>query len=240
MPHLVLIRHGQSEWNLQNRFTGWTDVELTEQGIEEAHTAGQLLKQEGLEFGRGFCSVLKRAIRTLWIALDEMDQMYLPYEVSWRLNERHYGALQGLNKAETAEKYGQEQVHAWRRSYATRPPALAQDDPRHPRFDPRYRMAKPTDLPACESLKDTQARLMPFWLHVRAALKKEPGILVAAHGNSIRALIKHLAHISDEEIPGLEVPTGNPLMLDFSPGLDYQGGRYLDPDRAGPVPLASA
>jgi len=226
--NLVLVRHGQSTWNLENRFTGWTDVDLTDTGYEEARLAGQQLLAEKFHFDFVFTSVLKRAIRTLWIAMDEMDAMWLPVERAWQLNERHYGALQGLNKAETASKYGEEQVHVWRRSYATPPPALTDDDPRHPRFDPRYAKVDPNILPATESLKLTLERVMPFWNEkIVPRLKTGEKILVVAHGNSLRALVKYLDNISDEDIPGLNIPTGIPLVYALDNHLTVHSRRYL-------------
>lgn len=213
---LVLLRHGESTWNLENRFTGWTDVDLSENGVREAHEAGKLLKAEGFNFDVAYTSMLKRAIRTLWIALAELDQMYIPVKHSWRLNERHYGALQGLNKAEMAEKYGAEQVHIWRRSYNVLPPALELDDPRHPLFDPRYSMMDPVLIPSCESLETTLFRFVPYWGEViLPQMKRGKKILIAAHGNSLRALVKHLDGVSEEEIPGLNIPTGIPLVYEF-------------------------
>jgi len=226
--NLVLVRHGQSTWNLENRFTGWTDVDLTDTGYEEARLAGQQLLAEKFHFDFVFTSVLKRAIRTLWIAMDEMDAMWLPVERAWQLNERHYGALQGLNKAETASKYGEEQVHVWRRSYATPPPALTDDDPRHPRFDPRYAKVDPNLLPATESLKLTLERVMPFWNEkIVPRLITGEKILVVAHGNSLRALVKYLDNISDEDIPGLNIPTGIPLVYALDNHLTVHSRRYL-------------
>ena len=226
--NLVLVRHGQSTWNLENRFTGWTDVDLTDTGYEEARLAGQQLLAEKFHFDFVFTSVLKRAIRTLWIAMDEMDAMWLPVERAWQLNERHYGALQGLNKAETASKYGEEQVHVWRRSYATPPPALTDDDPRHPRFDPRYAKVDPNILPATESLKLTLERVMPFWNEkIVPRLITGEKILVVAHGNSLRALVKYLDNISDEDIPGLNIPTGIPLVYALDNHLTVHSRRYL-------------
>jgi 2,3-bisphosphoglycerate-dependent phosphoglycerate mutase len=228
MKRLVLLRHGQSQWNLENRFTGWYDVDLSEKGLSEARAAGQLMRAHGLEFDAAFTSVLKRAIRTLWISLDELDQMWIPVTNSWRLNERHYGALTGLNKAETAEKYGEEQVHIWRRSYATPPPALDPDDERHPRFDPRYRRLNPEQLPAAESLKTTLERVLPFWDQTMApALRDSDSILVSAHGNSIRALVKHLRELDDDAIMKVEIPTGEPLVFELDEGLDVTGHYYL-------------
>lgn len=228
MIKLVLLRHGQSTWNLSNRFTGWTDVDLSETGVAEAHQAGQILKAEGYEFDLALTSVLKRAIRTLWIAMDEMDLMWIPVERAWQLNERHYGALQGLNKAETAEKYGQEQVHIWRRSYSIPPPPLDINDPRHPRFEKRYAGLKPEQVPACESLKDTLARVLPYWdATIVPYLKQGKKLLVAAHGNSLRAMVKHLDHISDEEITELNIPTGIPLVYELDEDMKALKHYYL-------------
>ena len=210
---LVLVRHGQSAWNLENLFTGWTDVDLTGRGREEAAAAGRLLREEGFEFGRAFTSVLKRAIRTLWVVLDEMDRMWIPVERDWRLNERHYGALQGLDKAETTAKFGAEQVKVWRRSYDVPPPPLAADDPRHPRFDARYRDVDPASLPATESLKDTLARVEPWWRErLTPAMLPGRDVLVVAHGNSLRALVKMLDRMSDTDIVEFNIPTGVPIL----------------------------
>ena len=204
---LVLIRHGESVWNKENLFTGWTDVDLSEKGIEEAYTGGRSLREAGFVFDVAFTSVLKRAIRTLWIVLDEMDLMWIPVTRSWRLNERHYGALQGLNKAQTAAKYGDEQVHVWRRSYDVPPPVLEQSDSRWPGHDPRYRDLDPADVPLTECLKDTVARFMPYWHEVIApTITSGKRVVIAAHGNSLRALVKYLDNISDEDIPWLEYP----------------------------------
>jgi 2,3-bisphosphoglycerate-dependent phosphoglycerate mutase len=232
---LVLLRHGQSTWNLENRFTGWTDVDLSEQGLVEAHHAGQQLAAARFNFDVAFTSVLKRAIRTLWIVLDEMDLMWIPVMRHWRLNERHYGALQGLNKAETAEKYGTEQVYLWRRSYGVPPPALSLDDPRHPRFDRRYARLDPTQLPATESLADTLNRVMPFWHDtIVPQLRRGTKVLIVAHGNSLRALVKHLDHISDDEIPALNIPTGIPLVYELDENLMVLSHHYLgDPEVVG-------
>jgi len=228
MPTLVLLRHGQSVWNKANRFTGWTDVDLSPAGIEEARQAGRLLKSGGYTFDLTCTSVLKRAIRTLWLVLEELDLMWLPAIKSWRLNERHYGALQGLNKQETADRYGPAQVKAWRRSYDTRPPLLAADDPRQPGRDPRYAVVEPALLPAGESLKDTLARVLPFWEEVIApGLKAGRKPLIAAHGNSLRALVKHLEGISNQDIVGLEIPTGLPLVYELGPRLGVLERRYL-------------
>jgi 2,3-bisphosphoglycerate-dependent phosphoglycerate mutase len=219
---LVLVRHGQSTWNLENLFTGWTDVDLTEQGREEARAAGRLLREQGLDFSRAFTSVLKRAVRTLWIIQDEMDRMWLPVERDWRLNERHYGALQGLDKSETTAKYGADQVKIWRRGYDVPPPPLAADDPRHPRLDLRYREIPLASLPATESLKDTLARVERCWAdRLLPALAAGGDILVVAHGNSLRALVKLLDGISDAAIVEFNIPTGVPILYqldsDFRP-----------------------
>ncbi|VCU70524.1 2,3-bisphosphoglycerate-dependent phosphoglycerate mutase [Pigmentiphaga humi] len=228
MVKLVLMRHGESQWNLENRFTGWTDIDLTEKGREEARKAGELLKQEGYDFDLAYTSVLRRAIRTLWIALDAMDRMYLPVEPSWRLNERHYGALQGLNKAETAARFGEAQVLTWRRAYAIAPDPLAQDDERHPRFDARYQDLDPAELPATECLKDTVARVVPYWNDTIApSLKAGKRVLIAAHGNSLRALIKHLDGISDDDIVGLNIPTAQPLVYELDDDLKPIRHYYL-------------
>jgi 2,3-bisphosphoglycerate-dependent phosphoglycerate mutase len=233
MPTLVLLRHGESIWNLENRFTGWTDVDLSQRGLEEAHEAGKVLKSEGFVFDLAFTSVLKRAIRTLWIVLDEMDLMWIPVEISWRLNERHYGALQGLNKKETADRYGFEQVHAWRRSYDVPPPPLDWDDPRHPRFDPRYAKLPPELLPSSESLKDTLERVLPYWHQAIAPCLKEGKLpLVSAHGNSLRALVKYLDGISDEEIVELNIPTGIPLVYELDQQLRPLKRYYLADEEA--------
>ena len=232
MYTLVLLRHGESDWNKQNRFTGWADVDLTETGRAEAVEAAKALQAEGLDFDRCYTSVLKRAIRTLWITLDGLDRMWLPVIRHWRLNERHYGALQGLNKAETAEKYGDEQVHVWRRSYATPPPALEPDDERHPRNDRRYRDLPPEELPLTESLADTVARFMPYWeREIAPAVLAGERVLVAAHGNSLRALVKHLDGMTDEEITGVNIPTGMPLVYTLDADLNPIDRRYLgDPE----------
>ncbi|KGD90752.1 phosphoglyceromutase [Achromobacter sp. RTa] len=220
MHKLVLMRHGESQWNLENRFTGWTDVDLTDTGREQARKAGELLKKEGYTFDLAYSSVLKRAIRTLWIALDAMDAMYTPVGVNWRLNERHYGALQGLNKAETAAKYGDEQVLIWRRAYAIAPEPLSLDDERHPRFDSRYARIPADQLPATECLKDTVARVLPFWNEsIAPAIRSGRKVLIAAHGNSLRALIKHLDNVSDDDIVNLNIPTGQPLVYELDDDL---------------------
>ena len=234
MHKLVLLRHGESIWNKENRFTGWTDVDLTEKGRAEAIEAGRMLKAEGFAFDVAYTSVLKRAIRTCFLALDELDQLWLPEYRSWRLNERHYGALQGLNKAETAAKHGEEQVKIWRRSYDIPPPPLTPDDPRHPGRDPRYAALPPADLPATESLKDTVARFMPYWDDAIApAIKSGKRVLIAAHGNSLRALVKYLDKISDRDIVELNIPTGIPLVYELNEDLEPLSSRYLgDPEEA--------
>jgi 2,3-bisphosphoglycerate-dependent phosphoglycerate mutase len=220
MYKLVLMRHGESQWNLENRFTGWTDIDLTEAGRDQARRAGELLKEKGYVFDVAFTSVLKRAIRTLWIALDAMDTMYLPVHNNWRLNERHYGDLQGLNKAEMAAQYGDEQVLIWRRAYAIAPNPIALDDPRHPRFDPRYAKLTPQQLPATECLQDTVARVLPFWDETIApSIRAGRRVLVAAHGNSLRALIKHLDNVSGDDIVHLNIPTGQPLVYELDKDL---------------------
>jgi 2,3-bisphosphoglycerate-dependent phosphoglycerate mutase len=228
MIRLVLLRHGESTWNLENRFTGWTDVDLTEQGVREAHQAGRLLREGGYTFDLAHTSVLKRAIRTLWIALDEMDLMWIPVFRSWRLNERHYGALQGLNKRETAEKYGMEQVHIWRRSYATPPPGLDETDERFPGKDPRYAVLKPGEAPRGESLKDTLNRVLPYWhAAIVPDLRKGKKVLIAAHGNSIRALVKYLDMVPEEVITELNIPTGIPLVYELDDRLNAVNHYYL-------------
>ena len=230
---LVLLRHGQSIWNLENLFTGWIDVDLSEQGLLEAAEAGRLLKAEGIAFDIAFTSVLKRAIRTLWIALDEMDMMWLPVERTWRLNERHYGALQGLDKAQTVEKHGAEQVKIWRRSYDIPPPPLASDDPNHPRFDRRYAGVPAGEMPSSESLKDTLARVLPFWnARIAPELSAGRNVLVAAHGNSLRALVKMLDGMSDAAIVELNIPTGVPLLYELDAALKPKSSRYLGDQEA--------
>jgi 2,3-bisphosphoglycerate-dependent phosphoglycerate mutase len=228
MIRIVLIRHGQSTWNKENRFTGWTDVDLTEQGMREAREGGMVLKQEGYTFDLAFTSVLKRAIRTLWIVLDQMDLMWIPIINSWRLNERHYGALQGLNKAEMAQKYGEEQVHIWRRSYDIQPPALETTDERYPGKDPKYKSLDPKDVPVTECLKDTVARFLPYWHEsIVPELRRGRKVVISAHGNSLRALVKYLDNISDEEIPHLNIPTGVPLVYELGDDLKPQKHYYL-------------
>jgi 2,3-bisphosphoglycerate-dependent phosphoglycerate mutase len=227
---LVLCRHGQSIWNLQNLFTGWTDVDLTEQGVREAITAGQQLKSLEIKFDVAYTSVLVRAIRTLWLMLDEMSLMWIPVERSWRLNERHYGALQGLNKAETTAQHGAEQVHVWRRSYDIPPPPLEESDERHPRFDPRYKGIP--SVPATESLKDTLERVSPYWLdQIAPRLKADQNVLIAAHGNSLRALVKMLDGISDQDITEFNIPTGVPILYDLDDNLKPRSREFIgDPD----------
>lgn len=225
---LVLIRHGESEWNKENLFSGWTDVDLSDRGREEVLQAGQILKERGFTFDVAFTSVLKRAIRTLWIVLDEMDLMWIPVHRSWRLNERHYGALQGLNKSETTQKYGEAQVHEWRRSYDVCPPALEVSDPRHPSHDPRYSHLLKEQLPATECLKDTVARFLPCWHEdIAPALLSGQSVLVAAHGNTLRALVKYLDNVSDDEISNLNIPTGIPLVYELDEHLHPIRHYYL-------------
>jgi len=233
MIRLVLLRHGESAWNLENRFTGWTDVDLNERGIREAHDAGRLLREEGYTFDLAHTSVLKRAIRTLWIVLDEMDLMWIPVYRSWRLNERHYGALQGLNKKETADKFGMEQVHTWRRSYDIPPPELDEADERFPGNDPRYAGLKPEELPRAESLKITLERVLPYWHEaVVPDLRAGRRVLIAAHGNSIRALVKYLDEIPDDVITGLNIPTGIPLVYELDERLRAVNHYYLGDQEA--------
>jgi 2,3-bisphosphoglycerate-dependent phosphoglycerate mutase len=242
MRQLVLLRHGESTWNRENRFTGWTDVDLTEQGAAEAKSAGRALRESGFAFDVAHTSVLKRAIRTLWIALDEMDLMWIPVYRSWRLNERHYGALQGLNKAETAAKFGEQQVLIWRRSYDVPPPALDASDPRHPGKDPRYAHLDPGELPLTECLKDTVARFLPYW-HETIAPSVAAGqrVIVAAHGNSLRALVKYLDGIGDAEIVGLNIPTGIPLVYELTDDLKPLRHYYLgDADKVAKAVQAVA
>ena len=242
MIKLVLLRHGESIWNKENLFTGWTDVDLSEQGKAEAKQAGALLKSEGFTFDIAFTSVLKRAIRTLWIALDELDEMWIPVEHSWRLNERHYGALQGLNKAQTAAKYGDDQVLVWRRSYDVPPPVLEQSDPRYPGSDPRYRELTSSELPLTECLKDTVKRFLPYWHQtIVPAIQSDKKIIITAHGNSLRALVKHLDHISDEDIIGLNIPTGIPLVYELDEQLRPLRQYYLgDPEAVAKAAAAVA
>lgn len=225
---IVLLRHGESVWNRENRFTGWTDVDLSDEGRAEAHRAGRLLRESGFDFDQAYVSVLKRAIRTLWIALDELDRMWIPVHHSWRLNERHYGALQGLNKVELAATYGDEQVLRWRRSYDVPPPALEPGDPRHPKGDPRYAGLAPQQLPLTECLRDTVQRFLPCWLDTIApAVRAGRRVLIAAHGNSLRALVKYLDQISDEDIAGVNIPTAIPLVYELDAGLKPVRHYYL-------------
>jgi len=232
MYKVVLLRHGESEWNQKNLYSGWTDVDLSEKGIQEAHNAGKLLREGGYTFDIAFTSVLKRAIRTLWITLDEMDLMWIPVVNSWRLNERHYGALQGLNKAQTAEEFGEAQVKLWRRSYDIQPPALKKEDPRYPGHDPRYKNLTEAELPLTECLKDTVNRFLPYWEKaIVPEIKKGKKVIIAAHGNSLRALVKYLDHVSDEEIVELNIPTGVPLVYELDGNLHPIKHYYLgDPD----------
>ncbi|GMV92560.1 MAG: 2,3-bisphosphoglycerate-dependent phosphoglycerate mutase 2 [Candidatus Hydrogenedentota bacterium] len=242
MYKIILLRHGQSTWNLENRFTGWTDVDLSEQGIEEARAAGKLLREEGYEFDLVYTSVLKRAIRTMWLTLDELDQMWLPVIRHWRLNERHYGGLQGLNKAETAEKHGAEQVKIWRRSYDTPPPPLEETDDRYPGKDRRYADLTKDELPLTESLKDTVARFVPYWQETIAPqVKAGKRVIIVAHGNSLRALVKHLDNMSEAEILELNIPTGIPLLYELDKDLKPICHTYLgDPEAAAKAAEAVA
>jgi 2,3-bisphosphoglycerate-dependent phosphoglycerate mutase len=228
MKTIVLLRHGESVWNKENRFTGWTDVPLSEKGIREAREAGRVLREGGYTFDIAYTSVLKRAIKTLWIVLEEMDLMWIPVVHSWRLNERHYGALQGLNKAETANEYGEEKVKVWRRSYDVQPPALTLEDPRHPRHDPRYSNLRPDDLPATECLKDTIERFLPYAQeNITPAIKAGQRVLIAAHGNTLRALVKYADRLSDEEIIKVNIPTGIPLVYEVSDDMKPLRSYYL-------------
>ena len=228
MKKVILLRHGESVWNKENRFTGWTDVDLTDKGVEEAGKAGELMQDAGFVFDLAHTSVLRRAIKTLWLALERMDLMWIPVLHSWRLNERHYGALQGLNKAETAAKFGDGQVLAWRRSYDVPPPALAQDDARYPGNDPRYRGLAPSQVPLTECLKDTVARVLPYWNQAIAPdIRAGKRVLVAAHGNSLRALVKYLDKVSDQDIVGLNIPTGVPLVYELDDALKPMRHYYL-------------
>ncbi len=228
MIKLVLVRHGESVWNKENRFTGWTDVDLSEKGLEEAKRGGQRLKAEGYSFDIAYTSMLRRAIRTLWITLDQLDLMWIPVEHTWRLNERHYGGLQGLNKSETAAKYGEEQVLVWRRSYDIPPPVLEVTDPRYPINDPRYRSMNKNDVPKTECLKDTVARFMPCWNDmIVPAMKSGKKVIIAAHGNSLRALVKHLDNVSEKDIISLNIPTGIPLVYELDDNLKPIKHYYL-------------
>ena len=242
MKKLVLIRHGQSRWNQENRFTGWVDVPLSEKGVDEAVSAGQLLKKEGFTFDIAYTSVLKRAIKTLWIVLEELDLMWIPVRRNWRINERMYGALQGLDKAETAEKHGAEQVHIWRRSYDTPPPAMSEDHEMWPGRDPRYASLTADQLPAAECLKDTVERFLPYWREeIAPAIESGQKVVIAAHGNSLRALVKHLDGVSDEDIVGLNIPTGIPLIYELEDDLKPIRSYYLgDPEAAAKAAAAVA
>lgn len=232
MKKIILLRHGQSTWNLENRFTGWTDVPLTEQGVAEAKEAGRLIKQEGLVFGKVFTSYLRRAVKTMDCVLEELNQEWVSVEKSWRLNEKHYGALQGLNKSETAAKYGEDQVKVWRRSYDVPAPALAENDPRSPRLDVRYKNVPPQYLPLTESLKDTIERILPYWKEdIFPLLEREDNLLVVAHGNSLRGIVKYLKNISDEDISSLNLPTGAPYVFEFDDKLNLAKDYFLgDPE----------
>jgi 2,3-bisphosphoglycerate-dependent phosphoglycerate mutase len=242
MKQIVLLRHGESVWNRENRFTGWTDVDLSEQGVAEAKEAGRVLKAQGFGFDIAYTSVLKRAIRTLWLAQDELDLMWIPVVRHWRLNERHYGTLQGLNKAETAAKFGDAQVLIWRRSYDIPPPALERSDERFPGHDPRYRKLSPAEIPLTECLKDTVARFLPYWHEVIApSVQSGERVLVVAHGNSLRALVKYLDHIGDNEIVGLNIPTGIPLVYELTDDLKPIRNYYLgDADKIAAATQAVA
>ena len=237
MKKLVFMRHGESQWNLENRFTGWVDIDLTDKGVEEARLAGKLLKQAGMQFDIGFTSLLTRAIRTLWLTQEVLDRRWIPVIKHWRLNERHYGALQGLNKTETAAKYGEEQVHVWRRSYDVPPPPLELADERHPSRDLRYQSLLPEELPRTECLKDTVLRVVPYWqMEIAPQIRAGKNVIIAAHGNSLRALIKHLDHVSDSDIVGLNIPTAVPLIYeltdDLKPIRSYYLGDQADVARA--------
>jgi len=233
MHKLVLIRHGESTWNQENRFTGWTDVDLNEKGLREAKAAGELLKKEGYSFDRSFVSLLKRALRTNWMILDELDELWIPIERSWRLNERHYGSLQGLNKGETATKFGDDQVLIWRRSYDVPPPALEKNDERYPGHDRRYKSVAETDLPLTECLKDTVDRVLPYWhSEIAPAVKRGEKVLVTAHGNTLRALVKYFDNLSEEEVLALNIPTGIPLVYELDEELKPIRHYYLGDQEA--------
>lgn len=238
MTKLVLVRHGQSEWNLQNRFTGWVDVDLTENGVAEANKAAALLKARNIRFDAAFTSFQTRAIRTLWLTLYGLDQMYIPVTKDWHLNERHYGGLTGLNKQETRDKHGDEQVHIWRRSFDIPPPQIDTDHEFHPSRDPRYASIDPADLPTGESLKITTERVLPYFEeHIVPHIKAGKNIIISAHGNSLRALMKYVFKVADADIPGFEFPTGNPLLIDLEAGtLTVKSAAYLDDSRAKPLP----
>ena len=240
MYTLVLIRHGQSTWNKENRFTGWTDVDLSEQGVSEAKAAGEMLKNEGFVFDEAYTSVLKRAIRTLWFTLEGMDLMWIPVIRSWKLNERHYGALQGLNKAETAAEHGEDQVKIWRRSYDIPPPALDKSDERYPGHDPRYALLSDTEIPTTECLKDTVDRVVPYWdEEIAPKIRAGKKLLIVAHGNSLRGLVKHLDGISDDEIVGVNIPTGMPLVYELDADLKPISKRYLGDPAAVEAAMAA-
>lgn len=240
MHKIVLLRHGESAWNKENRFTGWTDVDLTEQGRAEAKTAGEVLKKEGFSFDLAYCSVLKRALRTLWIVLDELDELWIPVEKTWRLNERHYGALQGLNKSETAAKFGEDQVLVWRRSYDIPPPPLEKTDERFPGRDPRYQDVPEAELPLTECLKDTVDRFLPYWHEVIAPqVKGGKKVVIAAHGNSLRALVKYLDNLSEEEVLKLNIPTGVPLVYELDDQLKPLKSYYLGDQEAIAAAMAA-
>ena len=240
MHKLVLLRHGESTWNKENRFTGWTDVDLTEQGRQEAKAAGQILKKDGYSFDLDYCSVMKRALRTLWIVLDELDELWIPVEKTWRLNERHYGGLQGLNKSETAAQYGEDQVLVWRRSYDIPPPPLEKSDERYPGHDPRYRDVPAADLPLTECLKDTVDRFLPYWHEVIAPqVKAGKKVVSAAHGNSLRALVKYLDDLSEEEVLKLNIPTGVPLVYELDDDLKPLKHYYLGDQEAIAAAMAA-
>lgn len=234
------MRHGESQWNQENRFTGWADVDLTDNGRDQAAMAGQLLKEKGFQFDLVFTSFLKRAIRTAWITLDALDAIHTPIGQTWRLNERHYGVLQGLNKAETAEQYGDEQVLIWRRAYDIAPDPMTQDDPRHPRFDSKYKRLKPEQIPSTECLKDTVARVQPFWHEsIAPAIKSGRNVLVTAHGNSLRALLKIVADISDEDIVGINIPTAQPMVIELNEDMLATNYYYLGDDEAIKAQIAA-
>lgn len=236
MPKLALIRHGQSQWNLENRFTGWVDVNLTSEGEKQATKSGELLKASEIKFSQCFTSFQTRAIRTLWLSLTAMGQCYLPEKKSWRLNERHYGALTGLDKTETAQKHGDEQVRIWRRSYDIAPPPLSKDDEFHPANDARYNDVPQNELPDTESLKTTLERVIPYWESDIVPALKNGNVIIAAHGNSLRAIVKHLYNLNEDEIMQVEIPTGNPLLIDLDDNLKPISAKYLDDARANPLP----
>lgn len=242
MKRIVLLRHGESVWNRENRFTGWTDVDLSEKGVAEAAKAGETLRKEEFRFGGAYASYLKRAVKTLDVVLDKLDQDWIPVTKSWRLNEKHYGSLQGLNKRETAERYGDEQVHIWRRSFDVAPEPIAEDDPRNPRFDPRYADIPAAELPCTESLRDTVARTLPYWqCEILPALAHHDSLLVVAHGNSLRGIIKHLKGISDEAIADFNLPTAVPYVFEFDEGLGYVRDYFLgDPEEVAALMAAVA